>query len=88
MPTASRAKPAASGYVSLSPTSNFRGVSRAKTATWGNRFIRDHNDLVYDADVNSISQRAQVKVRPQTKQQQKRANPEEENQTKPYQYSP
>ena len=87
MPTASKAKPTDSRYVSLSPTSNFKGVSRASTANWGNRFIRDHNDLVYDADVNSISRRMQPKTRPQTKKHQQ-VNPGEEAQTKPYQYSP
>lgn len=31
-------------------TISFKGVSRDKKASWGNRFVRDHNDLVYDAN--------------------------------------
>jgi hypothetical protein len=38
-------------------TSNFKSSSRDKKASWGNRFIRDHNDLVYNADPHSISNR-------------------------------
>lgn len=38
-------------------TSSFKNTSREKKAAWGNRFIRDHNDLLYDANPESISSR-------------------------------
>ena len=36
---------------------NFKAVPRSKKAAWGNKFIRDHYDLVYDANPESISNR-------------------------------
>jgi len=38
-------------------SNNFKSISRDKNAAWGNRFVRDHYDLVYDADPYSISKR-------------------------------
>lgn len=35
----------------------FKGTSREKKAHWGNRFVRDHNDLLYEANPESISNR-------------------------------
>lgn len=45
-------------------SSNFKTISREKQASWGNRFIRDHNDLIYDADVNSIGNRLKKSAKP------------------------
>lgn len=46
------------GSARISPrpiTSSFKSVSREQKAAWGNRFVRDHNDLIYNADPNSIA---------------------------------
>lgn len=37
--------------------STFKSVSREKNPAWGNRFVRDHNDLHYEANPESISNR-------------------------------
>ena len=38
-------------------TCSFKNIPRDKKASWGNRFIRDHNDLNYDANPESINKR-------------------------------
>lgn len=38
-------------------SSSFKSVSREKKAAWGHRFVRDHNDLYYEANPESISNR-------------------------------
>jgi hypothetical protein len=44
-------------------TSNFMSISRDEKPSWGNRFIRDNYDLMYDADPHSISKQ----IKPKTK---------------------
>lgn len=43
--------------LSSSASCNFRSVPRNKKANWGNRFLRDHYDLVYNANPESIENR-------------------------------
>ena len=43
-------EPTLSRSASVPVTASFRSVPRSKNAAWGNRFIRDHYDLVYDAN--------------------------------------
>jgi hypothetical protein len=31
-------------------TCSFKNIPRDKNATWGNRFVKDHNDLDYEAN--------------------------------------
>ncbi len=66
-------------------SSNFKTVSRDKKASWGNRFVRDHNDLLYDADIHSISNRLKKSAKPTLEQPQ---NEEENDELKKYEYSP
>lgn len=66
-------------------TSNFKSSSREKKASWGNRFIRDHNDLVYDADPQSISNRLKQSAKPQKETNQIAADSSAANK---YEYSP
>ena len=77
MASPSRSNPFSTRVMSSNLSSNFKGVSRQSSATWGNRFVRDHNDLVYDADINSIGRKLTAKNR--AKQGKKKTiNPEEE----------
>lgn len=60
-------------------------MSRDKKPSWGNRFIRDHNDLIYDADPHSISN----KLKSSRKQKQPPVrNQESPSPGKKYEYSP
>jgi hypothetical protein len=55
-------------------TSSFKSTSRAKKAVWGNRFVRDHNDLIYDANPESISSRVHGNLKSHTKPQKTQDN--------------
>ena len=45
-------------------TCSFKNISRNKKASWGNRFIRDHNDLHYDINPESIDKKIKKSARP------------------------
>ena len=67
------------------PSCSFKSTSRDKKAAWGNRFVRDNNDLLYDADPYSISNRLKQSAKPRLS---KAENEEDLLPMKKYQYSP
>jgi hypothetical protein len=54
---------------SESYSTSFRTTSREKRASWGNRFVRDHYDLAYEANPESISNRLRRKNRAKKKEE-------------------
>jgi hypothetical protein len=66
-------------------TCSFKSISRNKNAAWGNRFVRDHNDLLYDANPESISNKLKQSAKPKKKQSEQE---EDSSPIKKYEYSP
>ena len=67
-------------------SNNCKSISRDKEPHWSNRFVKDHYDLVYDADPYSISNKF-------NKQREKKKGKEIKNETiespiQKYEYSP
>ena len=69
-----------------SSSCSFRSVAREKKAAWGHRFLRDHYDLVYEVDPESIQNRLSRTSKEKRRPQQKKANDPE--QLAKYQYTP
>lgn len=66
-------------------TCSFKNIPRDKNATWGNRFVKDHNDLDYEANPQSIASRMKKSAKNKNSL---KGKDEDRSPMRKYEYSP